>query len=311
MQELSGALPDLACFSKAMANGWSVSALVGRADLMDRWPQIGVDMTWRAETPSLAAARCVLTILERDDVPALLAATGSRLRAAFDRRARELGIAARLTGHPARLSVSFDDHGELSGRQLLEWFIDESLRLGLITNGTLLPNAAHDDRAIEETTEIFDRALARLAHAAAARGMHGLGAPRGPRVFGCIDRLRTTDAGLEVGGWVLTEDGFPLTVEIEAPCGHRVSADTARRPDVARAHPMISGAQESGWIAVLGRPEFFAGGDLWSFAVRGLRAGRPVITTHTIHPAANRRPTLPITLANGELIETSSGATVP
>ncbi len=171
VQELTGVTPDMACFGKAMANGWSISALAGRADLMDQWSRVGVDMTWRAETPSLAAARSVLAILESEDVIPHLARIGSRLQVAFDDHARRLGLAARLTGHPSRLNISFDDHDGLRGQQLLEWFIDECLRRGVVTNGTLLPNASHDDRAVEKTIAVFERALGCLQHAVSG-GIH-------------------------------------------------------------------------------------------------------------------------------------------
>ncbi|HHQ48504.1 MAG TPA: aminotransferase class III-fold pyridoxal phosphate-dependent enzyme, partial [Acidobacteria bacterium] len=100
-QELFSVVPDLACFGKAMANGWSISALVGRRDLVCRWPEIGVDMTWRAELPSMAAARCVMKILEREDVTGTLSTTGERLRRGFAAIAEELDLPARLTGHPS------------------------------------------------------------------------------------------------------------------------------------------------------------------------------------------------------------------
>ncbi len=305
MQELSGVTPDLACFSKAMANGWSISALVGRADLMDRWPQIGVDMTWRAETTSLAAARSVLAILERDHVAARLAATGSKLRAVFDRRAGELGLAARLTGHPSRMNISFDDHGKLRGQRLLEWFIDGCLRRGVVTNGTLLPNAAHDDRAIEETADAFDGALSEIAGATAAGAMVGLGAPRGPRIQGCLDTIEQTEEGLVIGGWLLSEDGFPLTVEIDPQGGSKITAEPGPRPDVALAHPTIIGAQASGWSATLRRADGEGPDREWNFLIRVFRGDRPVFTTQIIHSMTTSRPYLPLILAEGELLETS------
>lgn len=310
MQEFSGVTPDLACFSKAMANGWSISALVGCADLMDRWPQIGVDMTWRAETPSLAAARCVLSILERDHVATRLAETGSKLRTAFDQRARELEISARLTGHPSRMNISIEDHGELRGQRLLEWFIDGCLRRGLVTNGTLLPNTAHDAHAIEETVDVFDRALSELARAIAAGAMVGLGTPRGPRVHGCLDAIEQTEDGLVVGGWMLSEDGFPLTVKINPRNGSVATVESELRPDVARAHSNITGAQSSGWSATLARADGEGPEREWDFVIRGYRGDRPVLTTHVIHSMNTRQPYLPLLLADGELLETSPEAEV-
>ncbi len=107
-QELFGVVPDLACFGKALANGWPISVLTGRRDLLRRWQEVGVDMTWRSETLSLAAAKCVLRLLEERPVLPHLVSVGERLRSGFDTAARELGVAARLTGHPSRLAITFE-----------------------------------------------------------------------------------------------------------------------------------------------------------------------------------------------------------
>ncbi|MHB1211300.1 MAG: aminotransferase class III-fold pyridoxal phosphate-dependent enzyme, partial [Candidatus Nanopelagicales bacterium] len=58
-QEYFGVTPDLACFGKALANGFPLSALVGRRDLLDLMPTIFFSGTFGGETLSLTAARVV------------------------------------------------------------------------------------------------------------------------------------------------------------------------------------------------------------------------------------------------------------
>jgi glutamate-1-semialdehyde 2,1-aminomutase/spore coat polysaccharide biosynthesis protein SpsF len=74
-----GVTPDLACFGKAMANGMPISAIVGRAALMQRMEDIFFSGTFGGEALSLAAAIATIDKLERERVPARLWAAGDRL----------------------------------------------------------------------------------------------------------------------------------------------------------------------------------------------------------------------------------------
>lgn len=104
-----------------------------------------------------------------------VAEAGENVRSAFDESARRHGVEARLTGHPARLQIGFRDQNGLAADRLLGSFIDECLRRGVVTNGTLLPNAAHDSAAVERTVAVFDRALAVTGRAVAAGWRSGDG----------------------------------------------------------------------------------------------------------------------------------------
>jgi glutamate-1-semialdehyde 2,1-aminomutase len=81
-QELSGVEPDLSVFGKAMANGFPLSAVVGRADVMDAARRTWVSSTLASEGAALAAARGVLDRHEETDVCARIAETGRALRQA-------------------------------------------------------------------------------------------------------------------------------------------------------------------------------------------------------------------------------------
>ena len=59
-QKLYGVTPDLACFGKAMGNGFPISCVVGRADVMRLFDEIFFSFTFAGEVASMAAAMKVL-----------------------------------------------------------------------------------------------------------------------------------------------------------------------------------------------------------------------------------------------------------
>jgi glutamate-1-semialdehyde aminotransferase len=88
-QQLAGVTPDLAVFGKAMANGWPLAAVVGRADVMDAASRTWISSTLAGEATALAAALAVLDWHEKAEVCEGLWAVGEEMQEVV-RRAMDL-----------------------------------------------------------------------------------------------------------------------------------------------------------------------------------------------------------------------------
>jgi glutamate-1-semialdehyde 2,1-aminomutase len=80
-QQASGVTPDLAAFGKALANGFPLAAVCGRADLMDCLKRTWISSTLASEGSALAAAIGVLDWHENVEVCEELARIGGEMRA--------------------------------------------------------------------------------------------------------------------------------------------------------------------------------------------------------------------------------------
>jgi glutamate-1-semialdehyde aminotransferase len=78
-----GVRPDLAVLGKAMANGYPLAAVVGRADLMARVRETWVSSTLATEWVALAAADAVLDVWEKQDVAGHIRSVGEALLSAL------------------------------------------------------------------------------------------------------------------------------------------------------------------------------------------------------------------------------------
>lgn len=99
-QGLYGVTPDLSTFGKALGNGFAVSALAGRRELMERGGLrhdgdrvFLLSTTHGAETHALAAAMAVQTTYVEEGVTARLHALGERLAAGVRDAAAAMGVA--------------------------------------------------------------------------------------------------------------------------------------------------------------------------------------------------------------------------
>ncbi len=107
-QQYFGVTPDLATFGKAIANGFPVSCLAGRGDLMDMLVA-GVmhGGTYNAQPASMAAVIATLTELDKEETFDVLNARGNRLMEGIARALNEADIQARVAGLPQIFHVGF------------------------------------------------------------------------------------------------------------------------------------------------------------------------------------------------------------
>jgi glutamate-1-semialdehyde 2,1-aminomutase len=155
--------PDLTTWGKGMANGFSVSALAGKREFMERGGLTTRDervfllsLTHGGETHCLAAAIATMRTCREEDVPGRLAAAGRRLAEKVDAAAKDAGVFDQFhtTGHPSNLIyVTKDANGERS--QLFRTlFLQETVKRGLLAPN-LVVSAAHDEAAVDEAANII------------------------------------------------------------------------------------------------------------------------------------------------------------
>ena len=107
--------PDLAVFGKAMANGFPISALVGKAEVMAHVAE-GKALhagTMNAGNPTVAAAVATLDILEREQVHDRLFTLGSELAEGLRRVSAQSGHPLRVAGPGPMFHAGFTSAGEI------------------------------------------------------------------------------------------------------------------------------------------------------------------------------------------------------
>ena len=158
-QELSGVTPDLAIFGKAMANGFPLAAVVGRADVMEAARGTWISSTLAGEATGLAAAGAVLEWHERGDVCESLWSIGAEMRSAVGRAVAASGIpGVAIEGLDPMWLMRFAD--PVKERRFLELAVEEGV---LFKRGAYnFSCVAHDEDAITTVERAASTALVRL-----------------------------------------------------------------------------------------------------------------------------------------------------
>ena len=144
-QQVCGVTPDLAAFGKALANGYPLAAVVGKAPLMDAARRTWISSTLASEATALAAALTVLDWHDETDVCAKLAEIGREMRTAVERAITATGVrGVRTDGLDAMWLLRWDDAARENR------FVREALSAGVLFKRGAYNFAAiaHDDEAI-------------------------------------------------------------------------------------------------------------------------------------------------------------------
>lgn len=137
-QEYFGVTPDLATFGKGIGNGFPLSAIVGKKEIMDLMEDIFFSGTFGGETASLAAANVVLEKIDTLNIPHALAITGTILLDKLNILIKKLGCDNFLStaGHPAWSFLVITDTDGYSSFEIKTLFMQEMLKRGILTFGT-------------------------------------------------------------------------------------------------------------------------------------------------------------------------------
>jgi glutamate-1-semialdehyde 2,1-aminomutase len=161
-QGLFGVTPDLSTFGKALGNGFAVSALAGRRDLMERGGirheherVFLLSTTHGAETHALAAAIAVMRIHQEEDVPAQLRRLGQRLADGVAEVASAAGVGDHLItrGRPENLVFATLDEDLRPSQQYRTLFMRQ-LILGGVLGPSFVVSTALTDDDIDRTIDV-------------------------------------------------------------------------------------------------------------------------------------------------------------
>ena len=166
-QEYFGVTPDLACYSKACANGMPVALLTGRRDVMSLFEgDVFFYTTFGGEALSLAAAVATIHELIEKNVPAYLAEKGKQLKDGYNALAAELGISGytRCTGYDCRSMVSFDATAG-NPLELKSYVQQEMIKKGILWSGFHNITFSHTDEDVAYTLKAYRAVLGLLKEA--------------------------------------------------------------------------------------------------------------------------------------------------
>jgi glutamate-1-semialdehyde aminotransferase len=159
-QEYFDVKADLACFSKAVANGMPISILTGRKDVMDHLDtDVFFYTTFGGEALSLAAVKATIQTIKEKNVPAYLSKQGKKLKDGYNKIASDLGMDfTNCSGYECRSIINFNPSAgnPLEIKSLLQ---QELIKKGILWSSFHNMSFSHTDEDIEYTLKAYKEVL--------------------------------------------------------------------------------------------------------------------------------------------------------
>jgi 3-aminobutanoyl-CoA transaminase len=164
-QAYYGVTPDLACFGKAMANGYAISAVCGRQNIMKRAEkEVFVSSTFFPNSLGYVAALKTLEILERDDVLPAIWKKGERLMQGIETALKKNNCGGELSGIPPMFFITFQKDPDKRYKDRRTAFYTHLIRERVFMqpyhHGYICYRHTDDD--IDETLRAVSRGLERV-----------------------------------------------------------------------------------------------------------------------------------------------------
>jgi glutamate-1-semialdehyde 2,1-aminomutase len=166
-QALYGIEPDLSTFGKAMGNGFSISALAGKAEFMklggfdhDQERVFLLSTTYGAETHALAAAIETMRIYQEEPVVETLQRQGQRLAQGIGHLVDELDLNGYfgVDGRPCNMVYYTRDQDRQPSQAFRALFMQETIKRGLLMP-SLVISYSHSDADVDQTIAAIGQAL--------------------------------------------------------------------------------------------------------------------------------------------------------
>ena len=176
-QELFGVIPDMVAFGKGLANGYPISAVAGRKDLLQQIEEgVFVSTTFGGDSIAMAAALATIRILEQSGFYDHIRKIGTMLRDGIQERINryDLKDVLSVSGMPQHAGVAFEGHGSLSYLDIQSVYSQEILRSGILVFAIYFLNKHHTEKEAGLYLDATDRAFSMIRKAIDQDSLEGI-----------------------------------------------------------------------------------------------------------------------------------------
>ena len=173
-QAICKVTPDLACFSKAIANGMPLAALVGKKEIMQKSNEIFYSLTFGGETLSLAAAKSVLNFIDKNNVVNHISVQGNILIQKINSLIHhlELDDVIETRGFPQKSFLIFKNYLENSAEDLRTFWIQQLTINKVLSLGTHLLSFSHKKKEMSFLLNSYEKAFSDIKKVIKNENLH-------------------------------------------------------------------------------------------------------------------------------------------
>lgn len=175
--ELYHVKPDMAAFGKGMGNGYPISAVAGKKELLSQIEEgVFVSTTFGGDSIAMAASLATIKILEQPGFYDHIQKIGTIQRDGIVELIRKYKLedVLSVSGLPAHAGVAFEGHGALSYLDIQSVYSQTMIENGILVFAIYNLNASHTEKEAAAYLEATDKAFALIRKAVDEDSVNGI-----------------------------------------------------------------------------------------------------------------------------------------
>lgn len=157
-----GVEPDIVVYAKALGNGFPISAIIGRSEVMDIAQETFISSTHWTERMGFVAALAVIKKMKEKKVPVHIKKIGTQIAKGWRVLAKKHGLDITIEGPMALVTFDWNYDQKL---ELQTLFTQEMLRRGFLASQSVYVSYAHRDAHVVKYMRAADEVFAIIKHA--------------------------------------------------------------------------------------------------------------------------------------------------
>jgi glutamate-1-semialdehyde aminotransferase len=161
--KINGFQSDIVVYGKGMGNGYAISAIVGKKDVMDMAQETFISSTFWTERIGFVAALKTIEILGREKVWEHLIHIGNMIGEGWLKLAEKHGLSLHVTDFKPLITMKLD-YG-VQNSALVTLFTQEMLKREYLASASVYVSYSHDEDVVDEYLDNVDEVFAIMAEA--------------------------------------------------------------------------------------------------------------------------------------------------
>ena len=156
-----------------MGNGMPISALAGRKEYMSQSQEIFYSLTFGGETLSLAATKATLEVMDKENVPSVIAKHGQYLLDHLNVLINQydLNDIISFQGYPCRNVMIVKNYEDIPAADIRTYWIQECTRLNVLNAGYHIVSLAHTKPIMDELLSKYKLVLKDIQNSLADKSL--------------------------------------------------------------------------------------------------------------------------------------------
>ena len=139
--------PDMAMFGKALGNGYAITAIIGKEEVMDAAQSSFISSTFWTERIGPNAALKTLEVMEREKSWDIITSIGKKIRTQIYELSKKYQLRLSVTGLPSLINIVFQSNNALAYKTLIS---QEMLKKGFLAGSGIYVCTEHSEEVIKK-----------------------------------------------------------------------------------------------------------------------------------------------------------------